>query len=355
MENSKKILLNFYGVTVEVSGDSKTVERIESDFAFFCPAGNNLSYKNAKQANVKLEIHSILPDYSKLPRAKAKVYKENCISYDYKSTRYTDYKGKALSIYSFKSGNGKIFSKDTDLLYEISYLFIHSRAGELLDLKGIHRLHAAAFSYRNNIFVLMLPSGGGKTTFLIEAMKNPEVKMLSDDTPLINSKGEVLPFPVRLGICETDSTQGIDNKYITMFKRSTHNAKRLVSYEYFKNKVELAACDKARRTIPVNLICADRFWTNKGALKKISKISASPVLLKNLISGYGIPQVVEFFIKLTFKDFFVKFYIGACRFFTSCRFLLKCKNAYYFKLGNNAADNVAYFFDYFSKKTTKNH
>jgi hypothetical protein len=330
MENYKKINLNFYGVKVQVSGDAHTIGRLEADFAYFCTPSET-------DADVKLSIFNSQPDYSKVPRVKAKIYKENSISYDFKKMRYTNYKNEALSVYDFKTGNGEAYSQNADLLYEISYLFIHSRAGELLDLKGFHRLHAAAISYNNNIFVLMLPSGGGKTTFLMEALKNPAVKILSDDTPLINPKGEILPFPLRIGVIEGEAN---DIAGTTIFNRSAHGAKQLIPYEYFSGKIEPAK-------LPVTLICADRFFSPESEIIKINKLSAAGVLFKNLITGYGIPQVVEFFIKLDLKDFFVKAYIAVLRSFGAVRFLLKCKQACYFKLGYDKKNNLETFLSFF--------
>lgn len=105
------------------------------------------------------------------------------------------------------------------MLYEIVYLFIHSRVGELLDKKGIHRIHACSFSFENNIYVVMLPQGGGKSTLLMGLLKDERIKLISDDTPLCDRKGDILPFPIRIGVNNDIDTGYIPDEYILTFNR----------------------------------------------------------------------------------------------------------------------------------------
>ena len=52
--------------------------------------------------------------------------------------RYIDYHGRGLGILDEAASNYKLFSEDTELLYEAAYLFLLSRIGQALDRRGLH-------------------------------------------------------------------------------------------------------------------------------------------------------------------------------------------------------------------------
>mgnify|MGYP006988870942 CR=1 FL=1 len=128
-----------------------------------------------------------------------------------------------------------VFSLDEDMLYEISYLLLHSQAGELLDLKGFHRIHCASFSYNDEIYICILPQGGGKSTLLMNLLKSDKIKLLSDDTPIIDRSGNIYPFPIRIGICNDCDINYIPDNFITTFNRRKFGLKKLISFDYFNS------------------------------------------------------------------------------------------------------------------------
>ncbi|MGH7806575.1 MAG: hypothetical protein ACRENT_00610 [Thermodesulfobacteriota bacterium] len=103
-----------------------------------------------------------------------------------------------------------MYGADHDLLHEIVFLFILSTVGQYLDARG---LHALGVSYNNRGILLILPSGGGKSTLGLELMRHPGFLLLGEDTPLIDRRGYILPFPLRLGVRPEQDT-GIPSQYL---------------------------------------------------------------------------------------------------------------------------------------------
>jgi hypothetical protein len=332
---SKKITFNFYGINVSVSGFNSIVDNIISDFKYFININNF-------DSDIKLDINLITPPYEKVPQVCASMYKTDCISYDKDNIRYVDYSGKALAIYNIKTNHAEFFSIYKDLLYEIVYLFIHSRVGEFLDKKGIHRIHACSFSFENNIYVVMLPQGGGKSTLLMELLKNDKIKLISDDTPLFDARGNIFPFPIRIGVHNDIDTNYIPNEYISIFNRRKFGPKKLINYEFFKDRIET-------KQLPVTIIYGIRCFCDNPRIVKSNIFVGFLHLFKNCIVGYGLPQVLEYFLIGGFKDNFSKIKIIFSRFYSSIRLLLKHKRVWCFYISNDKSVNAEFFTDKFGK------
>lgn len=336
MENNEAVL-NFYGITVSIKGNAEITRKLISDFEYF------LSYNNISgQTDILLTVNLLPPPFEKIPAVPASMYKTDSISYDKDGIRYVDYLGKALALYDIKDNKAEIFSLSFDLLYEIAYLFIHSRTGEMLDMKGLHRIHGCAFSFENNIYICMLPQGGGKSTLLMDLLKNEKVKILSDDTPFVDQKGNVYPFPARIGLCPDIETDYIPENFIMTFNRRKFGNKKLISYEFFKNRIET-------RRLPVTIIYGKRFFSNTSKITRENRFYAFKELFKNCIAGLGVPQVLEYFLIGGAQDFIKKAYIVFLRFFACLMLLIKNKNVYCFHIGNDRNINSDNFFKFFHK------
>ncbi|MCR4662464.1 MAG: hypothetical protein K5622_01090, partial [Endomicrobiaceae bacterium] len=335
MEN-KKSLLNIYGISVILFGYSNTADKITSDFKYFLSKEETVS-KNQIYININLQN----PPYEKIPKVQASMYKTDCICYDYNNIRYADYNNKCLVIFDKDKRIADIFSLDEDMLYEISYLLLHSQAGELLDLNGFHRIHSCSFSYNKETFICILPQGGGKSTLLMNLLKNDDIKLLSDDTPITDRKGKIYPFPIRVGVCNDYDTSYIPSNFITTFNRRKFGQKRLIAFDYFKDKIE-------NTDLPVNIIIGQRIYSDTPKIQTAGKFYIFKELFKSCVVGYGLPQVIEYFLIGGFKDFFKKIFIVLSRFYACIRLLLKTKQTFIFYLSKNTDANSNYFFDFFN-------
>ena len=116
-----------------------------------------------------------------------------------------------------------------------------------------------------------------------------------------------------------------------------------MSYEYFKNLIE----DK---NLPVRIIYGKRIFSENSKVIKKNKIILFKELIKNCIIGYGLPQVLEYFLIGGIKDIFVKIYIVFLRTYSCIFLLLKTKGTYCFYLSNNIEKNGEEFLNFFKNK-----
>jgi len=315
---------NFYGIRLRVSSNSiELIDNIKSDFSYF--------ESSDRIYDINIESYRESLPYYKIPKIRASLYNVDSIAYDDKNVRYVDYHGDALTIYDYESENGEIYSENFDLLYELSYLMINSRVGELLDRNGIHRVHALGFSYKNKAVLCLMPEGGGKTTLALDLLKEKDIMLISEDTPLITKNCEVLPFPSRMGI-RKGSYIDIPSEYLREFRRRKNSDKVLIDIEYFREKISSVV-------EPWITIIGEREFSNESKIEKTNKIKALPVLVKNIVFGLGLPQMVEYFLRYDIKDILDKYGIALSRLFTSLKILSKSKT-YRFIIGRDQKKNA---------------
>ena len=185
----KVVELNIYGFKIHVrSTHERLINLISRDFEYFL----------SENQDCDLELEVILTKkLPKIPPLPAKKQSLNSITYQKDPIRYNDYYGEALSVFDYQNEKAKLFSKELNLAHELTFLLIQSRAGKWLDSQGLHRVHACGLSTEKGNFIIMLPMKGGKSTLFFSLLRDKRIKIISDDSPILSSKGEVLPFPLR--------------------------------------------------------------------------------------------------------------------------------------------------------------
>jgi hypothetical protein len=275
------IEFSFYDVGLSVASSSHDLlDNLARDFHFF--AGP------APARKVSVEANLAPPPWERIPIQFASRITPNAAIYDRGGVRFNDYQHEALAIYDFAREEGEVWSENADLLYEITYLLCLSRIGEIHDLRRIHRVHALGIAVGQRGALILLPEGGGKSTLCMEMLRHPEVRLLSDDTPLV-SRGKLHAFPTRIGIRGARSL-GIDPKYLRIMRRRNREPKTLLDVGYFQDRI-------ASEATPNVLIVGARRSGNDSWIEPISAARALPALMANLVFGLGLPQVVEFFLR----------------------------------------------------------
>jgi hypothetical protein len=152
---------SFHGLTVEVTSPSAAlVEEIRRDFTFFRVP--------ATEAQVRVEMRMTPPPWEGLPAIPATVFTPRNVCFQNRRITYIDYFGRGLAVFDRRKRQCLVYGTDADLVHEITYLFILSVVGKYLDSQGIHRVHALGVSYCGQGLLLLLPSGGGKSTMALE-------------------------------------------------------------------------------------------------------------------------------------------------------------------------------------------
>jgi hypothetical protein len=316
----------FYDVGLRIGSSSpELLDNLARDFHYF--AGSVPSRK------VSVEAILAPPPWDRVPADFATQITPNAAIYDSGSTRFNDYQHEALAIYDFAREEGEVWSENADLLYEITYLLCLSRIGEIHDLQRVHRVHALGIEVGNKGALILLPENGGKSTLCMEMLRRPELRLLSDDTPLV-SRGKLHAFPTRIGIRGAKGS-GIDAQYLRTMRRRNRAPKTLLDVRYFQDRI-------ASEATPDAIIVGARRNGDDSWIEPISAFRALPVLVANLVFGLGLPQVVEFFLRGGGSDAMRKVWIVSFRLAAVARLLWRAK-CYRLALGRDvsmAADAV---------------
>lgn len=343
MGSLERIDLNFYGERVCIQSDwSEVLCLLKKDFsAFVVPDDHKKSAKVLTVSIFKEEPRTV-----QIPSMVSKMQSLNAISYQEGSTRYSDFYGKLLSIFDYKSEVASLYSLDMEKLHEISYLLVLSRVGKRLDLKSLHKLHAFAISYNNLVFVCMMPMKGGKSTLLLELLKNDKVKMISDDIPLVDIRGRVFAFPLKIGVNVLDGSFPIFEpaENIYHLNRELYGPKTFICLNGLQDKFE-------RPGVFFNKVIvaeAFRFNSTQTLIASASFLKTFKGLFKHGVIGIGTPIVVEYFWEFGFRDLITKSIIFLRRFYAFFVLGLKSKKLSIF-LGKDPVTAAKEIIDYLER------
>jgi hypothetical protein len=281
--------LDFYGFLVEISGAAGTpVDEVAREFSAFRTADA------AREPDARIEIRLEPPDWERCPPVTAAFLTPRNVCYRDRSTTYIDYFGEGLAIHDRTERRCTAFAADPGLLREIVYYFVLSTVGEELDAKGLHRLHALGVSYRERGVLLLLPSGGGKSTMALRLIREPGFKLLAEDTPLIDHRGRVHPFPLRMGV-RPGRAAGIPPQFVRTIERLEFGPKTLIDVEYFRDRIGEAVD-------PGWLLVGKRSLGTGSEITPLGRRAAFKALVANLVVGLGVYQGLEFLLEREAAD-----------------------------------------------------
>ena len=323
----------FYGTGLYFKSDSMDLaEEIRRDFSFF--------NQELKSRGITINAYLASPPYASLPAMVADYISVRNICYYHRGIKYIDYPGKALAIYNKKESTCSIYGSDFRLLHEICYLTVLSLVNEHLDKKHIHRVHGLGLSMEGKAILLLLDMGGGKTTLAMRVLSGGErVKLISEDSPLINPQGLILPFPIRMGLQPKDLPTDIPKQYQRYFERGEFGPKILLDIEYFKDKV----CHTPSEPRLV-LICKRTLGLN-AQIRPCGKFAAVKEFIKNSVVGVGLYQGIEYVFKKGPKEIIMKTPLGISRLNNAVKVINKSK-IFEFHLSPDKEANVRTLIDF---------
>ncbi len=330
---SDPLALDFHGVGVQVTCDAPDIAgALGRDFSYFAQAGAG----PAPTSGMDVEIQGSLrrPPWGDLPAWPSVLEQPGFCAYQRGHIRWVDYQGKALARWDFDHEAGGVWSEDPDLLHELLYLLTLSRAGELLDRRGLHRVHALALEVQGRATLCLLPSGGGKTTLGVGALRQPGVRLMGDDMALVDRRGQVLPFPLRLGF--SSPPPGVDPGKLRRMRRREHGTKWLLDLDTLGDRVAPAHT----RARPDLLLVGRRLLAGPPSLERAPARAALPHLAREMVVGLGLPQLVEYFLRLEARDLVRKAALAASR-AAAAAALASRSEVYRFSLSREKDANVA--------------
>jgi hypothetical protein len=315
-----------YGYRFRVRSNSEwALDSVCQDFSFFRTA-------HAHGADGRLvEMVEADPDYSALPSCDAAVYTPRNVVYKIDGRSYIDYSGRGLAVHDPEAGSFRITSRRKDLLYESAYLFLLSQIGQALDQERLHRLHALAVSIRGRAILVLLPMGGGKSTLGGALLEHEEIGLLSDDSPFIDSSGNVRAFPLHLGLLPGQE-DSVPPEHRRRIDRMEFGVKHLVNIDFFADRLVANA-------EPGLVLLGRRTLGEDCRIERAGTVAALRAMVANCVVGLGLFHGLEFILSASPWELASKVSLGASR-LNNCMALLRRSESYYLRMGRDVKENA---------------
>jgi hypothetical protein len=281
--------LDVHGLRVRLVGDwPEVLESVRLDFAWF-------ERPPAAEADVEVVVERRPPDFDAFGDVAASFVTPRNVVYQQDGRTIIDYFGRALSILDRAAGRFTVQGDHRAIVEEAVYLFLLSRVGEHLESRGLVRLHGLSLAGRDGAMTLMLPSGGGKSTLGLCALRDPAVRLLSEDSALLDRRGMLHPFPLRIGINETQAAS-VPAGNVRRIDRIEGHTKLALEVHGFADRVE--PDPQPLR----HLVIGQRSLGREARLEPLPRAAAVSPLLRELVVGVGIYQGMEFLLQRGLRD-----------------------------------------------------
>jgi hypothetical protein len=288
---SEELGLDVHGLAISAGGDwPEVVEEIGLDFAWFRKPVTG-------PPAVRVTVRRAPPDFDSHGDLRSSFVTPRNVVYQDGETTVVDYFGRAVSVLDRPRSHLVVQGEDAQLVHEAAYHFLLSRIGTHLDRRGLLRLHALGLSGPRGGIAVMLPSGGGKSTLALKALRDPECRLLSEDSPVIDRRGVVHPFPLRIGINASDAPL-VPGARLRRLERMEFHPKLAVEVATFADRIE--PDPQPLR----HLVIGCRTLAHSSTLEQIPRHSAIGPLLREAVVGVGIYQGMEFVLQRGMRDVF---------------------------------------------------
>lgn len=322
---------DFHGVGVRIRCDDEEIRRrVGIDFSYF-----RATPRDTSRFDLEISAYRRKPDYDRLPPLKASIYTPRNICFADGDVTHIDYFGRALSSYDRRRGTLEIVCDDVHLLHETVFLSILSRVGELLEERHIHRVHALGVECDEEAALFMMPSGGGKTTLALEIVRSRlPIRILSEDSPLIDASGRVLPFPLRFGV-KGEKPADFADEHLVYLERMEFDPKYLISLDAFEGRIATAPA------VPRFLFFGERTLGRECVIRPASRAAGARYLLRDMVIGVGLYQGLEFLLQSSVLDLFRSTTLFLSRFQRAFA-LLRGTEMYVVELGRDPHHNATH-------------
>lgn len=281
-----QLALNIYGYSVLIESDLYACENLKAsiDFEHFRENQSN-STKHLKISLHDLKNHQTTGFFigrTKMCRVRQK-------SFSHRELEYIQ-NGKTLAIVnddtSGKIRNLSVKAVNLDVIDDILYFFLNSSAGEYLEYNGIMRLHALSYKVGNQTALVHGAPGYGKSTLALALIKNPQIKIFSDEITIFNLTTKLLqPYPMRIASVENLSSEtGSQN----------------IKFTYFFNKKSLVPIEKSKISSPAALNSLYQLLSlgKKSSCKTKCTLIQKIKLSFEILLGTGLIQMWEYLLRL---------------------------------------------------------
>ena len=295
----RELRLDVHGLTFAIGGDwPEIIDDLRLDMAWF---GRDTV---TEPPAITVELEAGAPQFDRFGEVTAELVTSHNVVYNVGRQRVVDYFGRAATV--IEGGRAVIRGDERNLVYQAAYDFIVSRIGEHLDALQLTRVHSLGVVGRQGAVAVLLPSGGGKSTLALRSLLDERVRLLSDETPLLDRHGRLHPFPMRIAINSTDQSP-VPEWPVRLIERAHYHPKLAIDVPVFAHRVE-------RDPQPLrHLVIGRRSLGVEARLDRIPRRSGLPPLLRDGVIGLGVLQGAEFLLQRGARDVVDKAGIAARR------------------------------------------
>lgn len=330
---SPELLLNIHGVTVRVCSQQQSVlEEIGRDFSFFISEGIGESVDYTVVAHCECCEQERFPFHHLLLRTKY----FSC--YETGGVKHVFYSHGDYVRCSYNRGTADVYSVDVSRLYELVYAVLRSVVGELVENRGLCRIHGLAFARGQQGVLFLAPMHGGKSTLALALLRACPIGLLSEDAPFLDFNLNIYPFPLRIGIRPDGFTpiSAREQAYARVINNRKYGKKTLIDIECYQTKV----LSEPRR---LHVVLIGRFSKKRQSVccvKRCSRLRLLGTLIVNLVIGVGVSQVKEYYLRRSPIDVCRKACIVSRRLCVAAR-ILHTRTPYLFVLGPDGKTNAS--------------
>jgi hypothetical protein len=287
---SAETTLDVYGLGVRIHSDwDEVVENLRLDFAWFERNGASTS----RGVDVRVERSS--PDFDRFGELPASFVTPRNVVYQANGKTIVDYFGRAVTVYDRRADAVVVQGEDQHLVHEAAYHFIVSAIGRHLESRWLPRLHALGVVGAQGGVAIMLPSGGGKSTLALRMLQTDGIKLLSEDTPLLDRRGDLHPFPLRIGVNATDAATLPSDK-VRRIERMEFHPKVVLEVGAFADRIQETPAPLR------HLVLGRRTLGRDARLEPVSRRTAVGPLIREFVVGVGVYQGMEFVLQRGMRD-----------------------------------------------------
>lgn len=277
------MICDLYGLVIGCrTGSPELATDLMRPFRYFArPAGT---------PGVTIVVEPTPPPYATFPSLTASFSTPRNVVYRNGACKIIDYFGKGVVVEERAPPAYRIFSRDVNFLREAVYLLITALFGQHCDRRGLLRVHALALAHGDLAILLPMPPGGGKSTLALAMLEEDGFKLLSEDDPVVDGSGAVLPFPVRIGTLDERVVRSVPSEHVYSIDRMEFGPKYFIDVDYWKDRIE------HRRLTDTILFVSERILNGRPSIRPASKRTALGSLVRDAVIGVGLYQGLEFLL-----------------------------------------------------------
>jgi hypothetical protein len=290
------MLINLHGLVIECKTDSSELtSQLVRPFHYFL--------SKEKTPDVTVIVKEEDPPYKSFPSVPVTFSTPRNVVYKTDKIKIIDYFGKGVILEDRHRMTYTLYSRNRNFLVEAFYLLTISLFGQFCDMQGMLRVHALAISYNNRAILLPIPPGGGKSTMAMALLEEKQFKLISDDEPIFNRSGYILPFPLRIGTLNPDVLSTIPENYVYEIDRMEFGRKYFIDCKYWDSQIENQPLDE------IILFTSQRVMNGTPSIEPVTKLLILRTLIRDAVIGIGLYQGIEFLFSHSSKEVIYKIHV----------------------------------------------